>query len=132
MGTRSLTFIYANDKTTKAGRACCMYRQCDGYPSGHGTELAEFLAGGDMVNGITPGSRNIFNGMTCLAAQMVAHFKDGPGHIYLYPTNTADAWQDYEYHVYFVGGKFNIVVKDPTDEIFKGSLDEFAAFCKEN
>jgi hypothetical protein len=29
-----------------------MYRQFDGYPSGHGQELAEFLLSGEMVNGI--------------------------------------------------------------------------------
>ena len=30
-----------------------MYRQYDGYPSGHGIELAEFLAKGRLVNGIS-------------------------------------------------------------------------------
>ena len=28
-----------------------MYRQFDGYPSGHGVELAQFLAGMVIVNG---------------------------------------------------------------------------------
>ena len=38
MGTRSLTFVYDNDDAM-----INMYRQFDGYPSGHGLELAEFL-----------------------------------------------------------------------------------------
>ena len=47
MGTRSLTVF--NDEDGK--EIAVMYRQFDGYPSGHGTELAEFLAGKKMVNG---------------------------------------------------------------------------------
>ena len=38
MGTRSLTFVYEGEKPIVN-----MYRQFDGYPSGHGAELAEFL-----------------------------------------------------------------------------------------
>ena len=40
MGTRSITVVYDeyNDKPV-----VCMYRQFDGYPSGHGRELAEIL-----------------------------------------------------------------------------------------
>ena len=39
MGTRSLTFVYDED-----GRKIInMYRQYDGYPSGHGKDLAESL-----------------------------------------------------------------------------------------
>ena len=34
MGTRSLTFVYEGDKPFVN-----MYRQFDGYPSGHGQEL---------------------------------------------------------------------------------------------
>ena len=44
MGTRSLTFVY-EDKTPILN----MYRQFDGYPSGHGQELADFLLSGKMV-----------------------------------------------------------------------------------
>jgi hypothetical protein len=79
-----------------------MYRQFDGYPSGHGAELAEFLASGKMVNGLSGDDTSVFNGMCCLAAQMVAHFKKEPGGIYLMvPTPGADHGQEYEYHVRF-------------------------------
>ena len=40
MGTRSLTFVYNDNKKPIIN----LYRQYDGYPSGHGAELAEFLA----------------------------------------------------------------------------------------
>jgi hypothetical protein len=38
MGTRSLTFVYDGDEPM-----INMYRQFDGYPSGHGSELADFF-----------------------------------------------------------------------------------------
>lgn len=133
MGTRSLTFVYENDKSAPSNRLLCMYRQMDGYPSCHGKELAEFLASGKMVNGIGVVDQRLFNGMGCLAAQLVEEFKDGGGSIYLYPTATKDAWQDYEYHVYYneVGG-FKIIVKTGNTRhktIFDGSLEEFTPWC---
>lgn len=92
MGTRSLTRVIAtwnDEKTNKLKKQTyvCMYRQMDGYPSGMGSDLAEFL--NDVKH----------NGIGCLAAQLVAHFKDGAGGYYLYPTNVKDAWQDYEYEI---------------------------------
>ena len=105
MSTRSLTRVietWNDEKTNKLKKQTlvCMYRQMDGYPSGMGSDLAEFLNGGKLVNGISLAeSERVFNGMGCLAAQMVAHFKDGAGGYYLYPTNVIDAWQNYEYEI---------------------------------
>ena len=63
-----------------------MYRQYDGYPHGHGAELAEFLNGGKVVNGIGADEKHtVFNGAGCLAAQMIAHFKNGAGGFYIEP-----------------------------------------------
>ncbi|WP_196300473.1 hypothetical protein, partial [Streptococcus pneumoniae] len=80
----------------------CMYRQFDGYPSGHGKELAEFLTGIKMVNGISRDDekQRIANGAGCLAAQIVEHFKreNGAGGIYLMPFDV-DAGQEYIYKV---------------------------------
>ena len=78
MGTRSLTYVYEDDAPV-----VCMYRQFDGYPSGHGAELAAFLASGKLVNGVPSDATKVFNGMCCLAAQMVAHFKKDRGGICL-------------------------------------------------
>ena len=106
MGTRSLTRIFETYKDEKKNKQVKiqlvnMYRQYDGYPSGHGTELADFLNSGKVVNGI--GSRDekqiLFNGGGCLAAQMIAHFKDGAGGIYIEPITAKDCGQEYEYEV---------------------------------
>ena len=106
MGTRSLTRVfntYKDEKNNKQVKEQLvnMYRQYDGYPSGHGTELADFLKVGKVVNGI--GSRDekqiLFNGAGCLAAQMIAHFKDGAGGIYIEPITAKNCGQEYEYEV---------------------------------
>lgn len=143
MGTRSLTFVYSESKSgEKATPIMNMYRQYDGYPSGHGAELAEFLSGGRLVNGLSGmGKEKQFNGMGCLAAQMVANFKDGAGSFYLYPVTTTDCGQDYEYHILNIDGQFKIDVyycgcnffgmsSDYESEVvFSGSLPEFIDFC---
>jgi hypothetical protein len=119
MGTRSLTYVYDENNTKQP--ITCMYRQFDGYPSAHGAELAEFL---------TPmktreEGRNA-NGMGCLAAQMVAYFKEGAYNVYLYfPELGQDCWQEYEYHVF----SDKVVVQNPTEVIFSGSWREFTEFC---
>jgi len=99
MGTRSLTYLY-EDNAEKP--FLCMYRQFDGYPEGHGEELGEFLAPLDIINGISGQKMGeAANGMGCLAAQMVAHFKKEIGNHYLItPDLDQDAWQEFEYHVY--------------------------------
>jgi len=123
MGTRSLTYVYVEDTPV-----ICMYRQFDGYPSGHGVELAEFLTQIEMGNGIS-GEPELFsfaNGMGCLAAQMIVNFKKSPGGFYIYPVELDQAcWQEYEYHVY----EKQVVVKNPTEVIFEGSYEEFMSFC---
>jgi hypothetical protein len=120
MGTRSLTFVYDGDVPV-----INIYRQYDGYPSGHGHELAQFLDSKNLVNGF--GEQNSFeaNGMGCLAAQLIVQLKHGVGGIYIYPVSSTDCFQDYEYHVY----EDKVIVKDPTAAIFEGTWEEFAQFC---
>jgi hypothetical protein len=106
MGTRSLTRVfntYKDEKTNKQVKIQLvnMYRQFDGYPSGHGTELADFLKGGKVVNGIGgfDDRQTVFNGGGCLAAQMIAHFKKEAGGFYIESINSKNCGQDYEYEV---------------------------------
>lgn len=127
MGTRSLTFVYDDNKAI-----INMYRQFDGYPSGHGQELAEFLGSfAAVTNGIRMGdTRKTANGMGCLAAQLVSNFKTEVGGFYLYPTSAKDCGQEYEYHVY----ADKVVVKESAygaggKQIFKGSWSEFMDYC---
>ena len=98
MGTRSLTtFIddFSGDEIV------VMYRQMDGYPSGHGKELVKFLDGIQIVNGINMNEkRKIANGVSCLAAQTVAHFKEGAGNIYLHSSGVRDYGEEYVYTIY--------------------------------
>jgi hypothetical protein len=120
MGTRSLTFVYENNKPILN-----MYRQFDGYVSGHGQELAEFLMNGTLVNGYSKTDEIQFNGMGCLAAQLIVNFKKGVGGFYIYPVDCGDCWQEYEYHVY----EDKVVVKNPSEVIFEGSWNDFHSFC---
>ncbi len=105
MGTRSLTRVietYRDEKKNKQVKVQLvnMYRQYDGYPEGHGTELADFLKGGKVVNGLSYNDEGlVFNGGGCLAAQMIAHFKDGAGGIYIEPITAKNCGQEYEYEV---------------------------------
>ena len=131
MGTRSLTFV-KEQNGRKASTYVCMYRQFDGYPSGHGLELAEFLKGKRLVNGFgsSDTKQTAFNGAGCLSASMVAHFKTDIGGFYLYPTSTTDAGQDYRYDIICNDKNITVKVKDYNNkEIFKGSVDEFEKFC---
>ena len=120
MGTRCLTFVYDGNVPV-----INIYRQFDGYPSGHGHELAQFLNSKKLVNGYTDKNSAEANGMGCLAAQLIVQLKHGVGGIYIHPVTSTDCFQDYEYHVY----KNKVVVKDPTAVIFEGTWKQFAQFC---
>lgn len=52
MSTRSVTYIYEMDSLAKNTLVCSFYRHHDGYPKGHGRDLANFLSGKNLVNGI--------------------------------------------------------------------------------
>ena len=122
MGTRSLTYVYSEDTPL-----INMYRQYDGYPTGHGAELAEFLSGFEIVNGYGEVKPKLANVMGCLAAQLIANFKQTVGGFYIYAVTDTDCGQEYESHVY----ENRVVVKDPTSVIFEGDYQSFAEFCSE-
>lgn len=127
MGTRSITKVRDEDGNT----VCVMYRHMDGYVSEHGHELARFLIdGGPVLNGLQ--RKTQFNGAGCLAAQMVAHFKNGPGGIYLYPHDAAD--EEYTYVIDARAEHDIVVTVHNREEIFKGSPTELLNFeegCEE-
>jgi len=105
MGTRSLTHVietYKHNGKKKKQTLLTMYRQYDGYPSGHGADLVNFLEGSKVVNGYgmgDEGSKKVFNGTGCLAAQLVAHFKKGVGGFYLQRPNAKDCGEEYTYDI---------------------------------
>lgn len=147
MGTRSLTtFIetYKDEEgNDKKNEIVTMYRQYDGYPSGHGLEIAEFLSKGKLVNGLGYKETKVFNGMGCLTAQVIADFKNGAGGIYMQRGNK-DSGEDYRYQIigdydtkeltikilevgYMKGD--NYVNKART--IFSGTPKEMVEYCTE-
>jgi hypothetical protein len=95
MGTRSLTVFKDGED-----EVVVMYRQFDGYPTGHGADLKTWAKGKTLVNGMGRDDGKIWNGVGCMAAACVAHFKSEPGGFYLYPAGTRDAGEDYVYTLY--------------------------------
>jgi hypothetical protein len=138
MGTRCLTIVYDHGKPIVN-----LYRQYDGYPSGHGVELYEFLSQFSAItNGISPNeTRKTANGMGCLAAQLVANFKESVGGFYIHSVEDVDCGQDYEYHVYEKDGEicvrvkdrgcnmFGLTLSDKNESIFDGPVTRFEDFC---
>ena len=134
MGTRSTTkFIETwteNEGKQKKQTLMCMYRQFDGYPDSHGQELADFLKEGKLVNGLGGDDGRVFNGMGCLAAQVVAHFKTGPGGFYI---SSVKDRQQFNYEVIgdFNTRKLTLVCKNTSGRVlFKGDPKDFEAFAK--
>jgi len=110
MGTRSTYRVI--EKGVYQGKAwknifVLLYLQYDGYPSGHPSDTAEWLASGTVVNGLgSDQPKVVFNGAGCLAAQLVARHKcddDGtikPGGAYLYPLKSrGKCGEDYCYDI---------------------------------
>jgi hypothetical protein len=103
MGTRSTVKFIEQVKDEKTNKVkenvmCAIYQQWDGYASGVGLELAEFLNDIEMVNGISSDRTigKIANGIGCLSAQYIAHIKKEVGSVYM---TYADDYQGYDYEV---------------------------------
>ena len=122
MGTRSTVKFY--DESDEP--ILCVYQQYDGYISGVGHDLAKFLKGKKIVNGIGSGQtmeKGFANGIECLAAQYVAERKRRIGGFYL--TNRDDK-EEFNYEVRFIDSKFIINVDgfEGSPDGFKGSPEE--------
>lgn len=143
MGTRSLTVFVENwkysdrEKGEQSGsdEIVVMYRQMDGYATGHGQELVDFLKPYSLVNGISmlrDEGKKIANGMGCLALQTVAHFKYSyatddkgqpklsAGGFYLYKSGTRDTGEEWIYTVYndLKSGKIHLKVQSGSVTFF--------------
>ena len=122
MGTRALTIVYDERNEVIMN----MYNQYDGYPEGHGRDIANFLHGKRLVNGLAGDTSMVFNGMGCLAASLVARLKTSAGGFYLYPASARNCGQDYEYHVY---QDRVVVLNYKGKEMFRGNWPDFEKFC---
>jgi hypothetical protein len=128
MGTRSNTLVYDD-----GGQILNMYRQMDGYLEGHGTDLMEFLEPFTIVNGFSDrGQKNIANGAGCLAAQLVSHFKEGVGNIYLQmPLPETEYDNDFTYTIRLsLAEGIQITVHEWAEQLFDGTLPQFKQFLQ--
>ena len=125
MGTRSLT-VFNNEMDNS--EIVVLYRQYDGYPTGHGRDLFSFLNNMEIVNGISPNEkRKIANGMGCLSAQIVAYLKEAPGDFYLHSAGTRDIGEEFIYTLYYTK-ELRINVQDTYDngnDLFDGNLNQY-------
>ena len=121
MSTRALVrFVDEKDEVTTV-----IYKHYDGYPEDFGLDLATFLSDMTIVNGISlKENRRIANGIECLAAQVVAFFKQGVGDVYIYSSNTlaSNTGAEYVYTVKDKGdGTILFTVEDMKDTLFSGT-----------
>ncbi len=125
MGTRSLT-VFNNEMDNS--EIVVLYRQYDGYPTGHGRDLLSFLNNMEIVNGISnTEKRKIANGMGCLSAQIVAYLKEAPGDFYLHSAGTRDIGEEFIYTLYYTE-ELRIKVQDTYDDgsdLFDGNMKSF-------
>jgi hypothetical protein len=130
MGTRSLTTIIEGDKPL-----CHIYAQYDGYPTGHGADLAK-LCDLQIINGF--GTNQIMgtaaNGMGCLAAQVIAGLKTTIGAYYLVSSGADMTNIDYRYIISGTEGSKPIIECRSDDKkiVFKGTSDEWYAFLEKD
>ena len=138
MGTRAMTHVVDNHGDIHVS----LYRQFDGYPKGgHGEDLAEFLSGAVIGNGIRMDESrgNFFNGVGDLACRLITFFKKDHtdiGGFYITPTSR-DNDQEFTYVVtcdsgYDREGGVTVEVINWGKSLFKGSSDEFSGWVADN
>jgi hypothetical protein len=101
-----------------------MYCHQDGNPEVLGVKLAKFLLTVHMVRDDEVDYNAEFtNGMPCLAAQIVAHFKKAPYDVYLFaPTNHKDNETNFTYEIRYECNLLLITIKYNVHSIlFKGT-----------
>lgn len=131
MGTRSITTIIDNSFGEKE-KIVTVYRQFDGYPSGHGKELHEFLHPLRLTNGYGPNMKvgEWANGAGCLAAQLIKHLKTDIGGIYIVKPRTKLEDEDYGYEITVQENLgVNVVVRKHGRKVFDGNVFQFGEFC---
>ena len=130
MGTRSTTNILDEN----GNRLLCIYQQFDGYiEGGVGEKLIRLLEDRVVVNGYTmeDKERRNFNGMSCLAAEVVAHFKDGIGGAYIQALDE-DYVGSYDYTISCIGDgkdskpqRLKIKMQSYGEVVYDGLIDDY-------
>lgn len=158
MGTRSLTHVQGTDGSTLV----TIYRQYDGYFTGHGNDLFEIGNGMRIVNGYTPEDQTgrVANGAECFAAQLVMELKllmrqqqidsrkrfpdhhknetfepsavNALGGIYIYPAGSVDVGEEYTYFLRESHGALHLVASCYDDVMFSGPISMFGPELQES
>lgn len=143
MSTRSITSIRTQWADDDEWQTCAViYRHHDGYLSGHGEWLFNFLDGLVVINGIPANPPERFaNGAGRLAGQLVARLQKNGHDPNLMGGTIRDCGQEFHYQVdvgpdlavtveVFEGPMtaFGIGGEDCTDSVFKGTVAEYGAY----
>lgn len=115
-----------------------LYNHWDGYPTGLGNDIAEWLGHMRIGNGIGFGDNTYFaNGTGCLVAQFIRDFKVEAGGLYVVPMDSE--YEEYNYHINVIyDDRGTVSCKDVCEikvidwsgkQIFKGSLEEFTQWA---
>lgn len=100
MGTHSIIKFKEVDFYGKTRAIATIYQQFDGYLSGVGLDLCNWLLDKTIINGIARDiSYNDFsyaNGFNCLAAQYIRDHKKELGNLYMYPEDCDNEEYNYE------------------------------------
>jgi len=127
MGTRSTTRVIDSDGNGGEVVLANMYGQWDGYPSGHGRDLALWLKSLTVVAGISDyKAKNTANGIMCLAAQVIGKFKQGIGCYYLMPPTQEPEYHSYEIRV-DADNKIRLRMTYDGKQVFNGQPKNFRA-----
>jgi len=125
MGTRSITHIHEMDELCRDRVVCSFYRAYDGYPTGHGDDLAEWLKDKKLVNGVSSSfKKGIYHNRSGqMAVELMHHLKKETS-IEVIPTGTGS--EEFEYRVYF-SDKFEIECKrNSSGETHKELAEKFS------
>lgn len=126
MSTRSITHIHEMDSLGSDKIVCSFFRHSDGYPSGHGSDLANWLCSKNLVNGIGSGFKKgwDFNRAGTMAVVLMYELQQETS-IEVIRTGGSDFGEDYVYHVNFKDGEFLITCQGLVGEGFTATATKF-------
>ncbi len=112
MGTRSITHIHESNKSDER-IVCSFFRHSDGYPDGHGKDLAGWLDGKKLVNSIGEGfvEGRDFNRAGTMAVPLMQHIQTLSG-CEVISTGDTEYGEEWIYDIYFRDDVFVVMVTD--------------------
>lgn len=129
MSTRSVTHIHKMQSIQDGLEAIVytFFRHSDGYPSGHGSNLVEYLIGKKLVNGkgidFTIGRD--FNRAGTMAIPLMMHIQNISGAESI-PTGTKTSDTEFVYDIYFRENEFYIKITTIySEESVTVNVDDF-------